>query len=341
MSEIKKETLLSVEDLKTYFHTTRGTVKAVDGVSFTLSEGETLGIVGESGSGKSMTALSVMKLVPKPTGKIESGKVLFQDKNLLDLNERQMQKLRGKDISMIFQDPMTSIDPVFTIGQQMLEIIETHLGLKGAEARAKAVEALRMVGIPDAESRLDSYPHEYSGGMRQRVIIAMAIVCEPKVIIADEPTTALDVTVQSQVLELLKSLQKKLGTPIMIITHNIGVIWDICTSVMVMYKGKTVEHASVGDLYTNPVHPYTWGLLDSVPRMSQDISKPLAVIDTIASDQEPGEESCVFCERCPYRQDICFNSTPGLKEVAPGHWAACHFQGEGPGLTRKGDSRDE
>ncbi len=334
MENRKKEALLSVENLKTFFHTSRGTVKAVNGISFTLSKDETLGIVGESGSGKTMSALSVMRLVPKPTGKIESGSIYFEGKDLLALSEREMQILRGKQISMVFQDPMTSIDPVFTIGYQMLEIIKAHLGLKGEAARQKAVEALTMVGIPDAEERLDSYPHEFSGGMRQRVIIAMAIVCEPKMIIADEPTTALDVTVQSQVLELLKSLQRKLGTPIMIITHNIGVVWDICTTVAVMYKGKIVEYAKVGDLYKTPIHPYTWGLLDSVPKVSQDTNEPLAVIESLPTDRLSGEESCVFSDRCKYREDICFTETPSLIEVQKEHWAACHFQKETLGLTR-------
>lgn len=319
--------VLSVENLKTHFYMTTGVVKAVDGVSFQLKKHETLGIVGESGSGKSMTALSIMNLVPKPTCRIVGGKVMLGDVNLLTLKQREMERIRGKDISMIFQDPMTSIDPVFPIGKQMIEVIRAHMDLSPARAKERALNALKMVGIPDVEKRFYSYAHEFSGGMRQRVIIAMAIVCESRLIIADEPTTALDVTVQAQVLELLKNLQKKLGTSIIFITHNIHVVWDMCDTVMVMYGGKTVEHASVAQLYENPLHPYTWGLLDSIPRMNQDSLQPLAVIEELPpSGEAHTEQSCCFYSRCLYREQVCWEKEPELKEIEPGHFIACHRQ---------------
>ncbi|WP_020611380.1 ABC transporter ATP-binding protein [Sediminispirochaeta bajacaliforniensis] len=318
--------VLSVEELRTYFFMMAGVVKAVDGVSFSLRKGETLGIVGESGSGKSMTALSIMNLIPKPSAKVVGGRIMFEEKNLLELKQKEMEKIRGKDISMIFQDPMTSIDPVFPIGKQMIEVIRSHMNLTPAQAKERALHALRLVGIPDVEKRFYSYAHEFSGGMRQRVIIAMAIVCESKLIIADEPTTALDVTVQAQVLNLLKELQKRLGTPMILITHNICVIWEMCDTVMVMYAGKTVEHASVASLYETPLHPYTWGLLDSVPRLNQDTSKPLAVIEAIPSEEESTGDSCCFYDRCPYRKKICLEKSPRLKELSKGHFVACHLQ---------------
>ncbi len=270
-----KDEVLRVNNLKTHFKLSTGTAKAVDGVSFSLKKGEILGIVGESGSGKSVTVTSIMRLLPKNTGKIVDGEILFEGKDLAKLSDKEMLKIRGKDITMVFQDPMTSLDPVFTIGHQMIEVVRVHQKMSKEEAEKLAVKALDMVGIPEAQSRMNSYPHEFSGGMRQRVIIAMAIVSNPKIIIADEPTTALDVTVQAQVLGLLKDLRNKLDTSIILITHNLGVVWDMCEKVMVMYAGKTVEYASTGELYKNPVHPYTWGLLNSIPKISDESGNPL------------------------------------------------------------------
>ncbi|WZL73815.1 ABC transporter ATP-binding protein [Clostridiaceae bacterium 35-E11] len=329
--------VIKVKDLKTYFYLSTGIAKAVDGVSFSINKGETLGIVGESGSGKSVTASSIMRLVPKPIGKIVGGEILFEGKDLLNLKEKEMLNIRGKEISMIFQDPMTSLDPVFTIGQQIMEVIKIHQNVTEEEARKIAIEALNLVGIPEAEKRLNSYPHEFSGGMRQRVIIAMAIVCKPKMIIADEPTTALDVTVQAQVLDLLKDLQRQLGTSILMITHNLGVVWDICDRVMVMYAGRTVEYADTKTLYTRPLHPYTWGLLNSIPKLSDDPNNPLTAIEGAPPDLKLTGEACNFHNRCPYAKDICRKKVPELMEIEEGHFAACHFQTKTESLDMKGD----
>ncbi|SDK71001.1 ABC transporter ATP-binding protein [Natronincola ferrireducens] len=329
--------IIKVNNLKTYFYLSTGIVKAVDGVSFRINEGETLGIVGESGSGKSVTASSIMRLVANPIGRIVDGEILFEGKDLLKLKEKEMLSIRGKEISMIFQDPMTSLDPVFTIGQQIMEVIKIHQNVSDKEVKKIAVEALNMVGIPEAEKRLNSYPHEFSGGMRQRVIIAMAIVCKPKMIIADEPTTALDVTVQAQVLDLLKDLQRQLGTSILMITHNLGVVWDICDKVMVMYAGKTVEYADARTLYSNPRHPYTLGLLNSMPKLSDDPDKPLTVIPGGPPDLKLTGNACNFYNRCAYAQDICQEKDPQLLEVNENHFVACHFQTETKSLKIKGE----
>ena len=312
-----------------------GIAKAVDGVSFTLKKGETMGIVGESGSGKSVTASSIMRLIPEPVGRITNGQILFEDKDIVKMTKKELLSLRGKDISMIFQDPMTSLDPVYKIGEQIVEVIQVHQKVSKEEARKLAVEALEMVGIPEAKSRMNAYPHEFSGGMRQRVMIAMAIVCNPKLIIADEPTTALDVTVQAQVLNLLKDLQKKMNTSILIITHNLGVIWEVCDTVMVMYAGKTVEYAKATTLYDKPLHPYTWGLLDSMPKLSQNTDKPLKAIKGSPPDLKLTGESCNFHNRCPYAQDLCMEKAPGLIELEKDHYVACHFQTKEMNLTRK------
>lgn len=262
------ETLLRVSGLKTYFYTASGVAKAVDGVSFSLNRGEVLGIVGESGSGKSVTSNSIIRLLPPQTGRIVAGEILFEDRDILKMSNKELLEFRGKEIATIFQDPMTSLDPVFKIGKQMVEMICAHQKVSKAEARKMAVDALNRVGIPEPEKRMESYPYELSGGMCQRVIIAMAVCCKPKFILADEPTTALDVTVQAQVLDLLKDLQKEMNTSILLITHNLGVVWEMCDKVMVMYAGNTVESADTKTLYSNPLHPYTWGLLDSIPRLS-------------------------------------------------------------------------
>ncbi len=331
-----KQKLLEVKDLKTYFYLSTGVVKAVDGVSFTLNKGETMGIVGESGSGKSVTASSIIRLVNKPIGRIVGGEVLFEGKDILKMSNKELLSIRGKDISMIFQDPMTSLDPVYKIGEQMIEVILAHQKISKEEAKRIAIEALISVGISDAKDRFDSYPHEFSGGMRQRVMIAMSLVGDLKLIIADEPTTALDVTVQAKVLDLLKDVQKRTSTSILIITHNLGVVWDMCDTVMVMYAGKTVEYADVKELYENPLHPYTWGLLDSMPKLSQDSSKPLVTIEGSPPDLRLTGDFCNFHYRCPYAQDICRTKKPELIEVKEGHFVSCHFQTKESTLKRKG-----
>lgn len=319
------EALLQVNNLHSHFFTASGVVKAVDGVTFSLKAGETLGIVGESGSGKSVTSNSIMRLLPK-NGKIVEGEILFEGKDIAKMKESEMLDLRGSQISMIFQDPMTSLDPVFTIGDQVMEVVLAHNKISKEEARKIAIEALEMVGIAQAKERMKSYPHEFSGGMRQRVIIAMAIALKPKLIIADEPTTALDVTVQAQVLDLLKELQKKMGTAIILVTHNLGVVWSVCDKVMVMYAGKTVEYAPVDKLYLNPMHPYTWGLLNSMPKLTDDPNKPLASIEGTPPNLKLTGGSCNFHNRCKYCQSPCKESSPEIIEVEPEHFVACHLQ---------------
>jgi len=328
--------LIRVDGLKTYFYLSSGVVKAVDGVSFSIDKGETLGIVGESGSGKSVTASSIMQLMQKPIGKIVGGEIIFEGRDIIKLKESDMLHIRGKEISMIFQDPMTSLDPVYTVGHQIKEVIKTHQKVSDKEAERIAVNALEMVGIPEAGKRLGSYPHEFSGGMRQRVIIAMAIVCKPKLIIADEPTTALDVTVQAQVLNLLKDLQKQLDTSILLITHNLGVVWDMCDRVMVMYAGKTVEYTDTRTLYQKPMHPYTLGLLNSIPKLSDDPDKPLNTIPGVPPDLKLVGDSCNFHNRCPYATDVCRNEVPELVEVENGHFLACHHRLDKDGIRRSG-----
>lgn len=317
--------VLDVKNLKTHFITSTGTAKAVDGVSFSLRKGEILGIVGESGSGKSVTVSSIMRLLPQPIGKIVDGQILFDGKDLVKISERDMLDIRGKDISMIFQDPMTSLDPVFTIGSQIIEVINVHQKIDYAKAKDMSIKALEMVGIPEPEKRFNSYPHEFSGGMRQRVIIAMAIVSRPQIIIADEPTTALDVTVQAQVLGLLKELKDEIDTSIILITHNLGVVWSMCDSVMVMYAGKTVEYASVYELYENPSHPYTIGLLSSIPKLSGDPNQPLEMIPGVPPDLRLTGIGCNFKDRCKYAQEICEKETPDIRNIGDNHLVACHF----------------
>ena len=319
------EHVLSVKDLKTYFHTATGIAKAVDGVSFTLDAGKTMGIVGESGSGKSVTASSIMRLLPQ-NGKIMGGEIDFDGVDMMKLSKKQLVALRGNEIAMIFQDPMTSLDPVFKVGNQMVEMICAHQNVSKEAARAMAIEALGRVGIPNPEKRMDAYPYELSGGMCQRVIIAMAICSHPKIIIADEPTTALDVTVQARVLELLRELQRNLTTGIRLITHNLGVVWEMCDDVMVMYAGQTVEKAETKELYAAPLHPYTWGLLDSIPRLSDESKGMLTTIPGVPPDLRLTGECCNFCNRCRYAQDICRTSVPPLVEVKPNHFVACHLQ---------------
>ena len=320
------ENILTGKDLKTYFYTASGIAKAVDGVSFNIAKGETMGIVGESGSGKSVTSSSIIRLLPPRTGKIVGGSIEFEGKDVLALSKKELNDFRGKDIAVIFQDPMTSLDPVFKIGKQMTEMIMAHQNVTKDEAWKRAVEALSKVGIPEPEKRMNSYPYELSGGMCQRVIIAMAVCCKPKLIIADEPTTALDVTVQAQVLELLKELQRDMDTAILLITHNLGVVWEMCDKVMVMYAGNTVEFTDTKTLYSNPRHPYTWGLLDSMPKLSDESKGELKTIPGTPPDLRLTGKCCNFYNRCPYVTEACTQSVPPLVEVEPGHFVACHRQ---------------
>ena len=320
------ENILTVKDLKTYFYTASGIAKAVDGVSFNIAKGETMGIVGESGSGKSVTSSSIIRLLPPRTGKIVGGSIEFEGKDVLALSKKELNDFRGKDIAVVFQDPMTSLDPVFKIGKQMTEMIMAHQNVTKDEAWKMAVEALSKVGIPEPEKRMNSYPYELSGGMCQRVIIAMAVCCKPKLIIADEPTTALDVTVQAQVLELLKELQRDMDTAILLITHNLGVVWEMCDKVMVMYAGNTVEFTDTKTLYSNPCHPYTWGLLDSMPKLSDESKGELKTIPGTPPDLRLTGKCCNFYNRCPYVTEACTQSVPPLVEVEPGHFVACHRQ---------------
>jgi oligopeptide transport system ATP-binding protein len=309
------ETLLEVDGLSTHFKTRRGTVIAVNGVSFSLGVGETLGVVGESGCGKSVSALSIMRLINDPPGRIAGGSIRFEGRDLLELSEEEMQQIRGGKIAMIFQDPMTSLNPVLTIGRQMTEILELHAGLNGDQARNRAAELLEMVGIPVAASMLDDYPHHLSGGMRQRVMIAMAMSCSPSMLIADEPTTALDVTIQAQILDLLRQLTRESNTAVMLITHNLGVVAGYCRRTQVMYAGRIVETALTSDLFADPRHPYTLGLLLSVPRLDDDQRTRLVSVRGQPPDlinQPPG---CPFVPRCDWAMDVCRQEEPGLRAV--------------------------
>lgn len=335
------ENILSVKDLKTYFFTASGVSKAVDGVSFDIAKGETLGIVGESGSGKSVTSKSIIRLLPPRTGKIVDGSIEFEGRDVLKFSKKELLEFRGDDIATIFQDPMTSLDPVFKIGKQMVEMITTHQDVTKEEAWNMAVEALTKVGIPEPEKRMNAYPYELSGGMCQRVIIAMAVCCKPKLIIADEPTTALDVTVQAQVLELLKELQDEMDTAILLITHNLGVVWKMCDKVMVMYAGNTVEYADAKTLYAEPMHPYTWGLLDSMPTLDSQSKGKLTAIPGTPPDLRLTGKCCNFYNRCPYATEECTKSVPPLVEVEPGHMVACHRQNLESKLKRGEYAKDE
>ncbi len=320
-----KGPLLEVNNLKTQFFTQDGVVKAVDGVSFYLMPGETLGIVGESGCGKSITALSLMRLIPSPPGKITDGKILFQGDNLLDMNDEEVRNIRGNRIAMIFQDPMTSLNPVLTVNRQISEAVMLHLGLSKAEARERSVELLQMVGIPNAEDRINQYPHQFSGGMRQRVMIAMALSCNPDLIIADEPTTALDVTIQAQILELLKKIQEERGTAVIMITHDLGVVAGMTDRVNVMYAGHIVETADTGELFANPRHPYTLGLLNSIPRLDEQERGRLKPIRGLPPDLIDLPNMCPFAPRCDYAEETCFQQNPNLRGVVGEHKIACWF----------------
>ena len=315
--------LLEVCDLKTYFSTSQGVVKAVDGISYRVAPGETVALVGESGCGKTISALSIMRLVPKPQGAIVGGQVFFQGRDLLTLSEDEMRRIRGAEIAMIFQEPMTSLNPVLTIGRQITETFEAHGAGAKEEATERALELLRLVGIPDPQRRLASYPHQLSGGMRQRVMIAIALSCKPNLILADEPTTALDVTIQAQILELMRDLSKQFGVALLIITHNLGVVARYADRVHVMYAGKIIESASSREIYQNPRHPYTLGLLRSVPRLDQPRKAKLDPIEGQPPDLWNLPPGCSFSPRCRFAIERCRDEVPPLREVRDGHHSAC------------------
>ncbi|MEA2583732.1 MAG: oligopeptide transport system ATP-binding protein [Thermomicrobiales bacterium] len=322
--------VLSVRNLKTQFFTRAGVVFAVDDVSFDVMPGETIGIVGESGCGKSVTSLSIMRLIPSPPGRIVGGEILLnvdgKTRDLAKISDREMRQVRGNDIAMIFQDPMTSLNPVYTVGNQIAESLMLHLDLSADEAERRAIELLKRVGIPAAEQRIHAYPHQFSGGMRQRVMIAIALACNPKVLIADEPTTALDVTIQAQILDLMGGLNRDFGTAIVLITHDLGVVAEVCQRVIVMYAGKIVEQGSAKDLFANPQHPYTIGLLRSIPRLGERVKDTLATIGGLPPDLLAPPTGCRFRPRCPRRQELC-EQEPPLAETQPGQRAACWFPG--------------
>jgi oligopeptide/dipeptide ABC transporter ATP-binding protein len=320
-----KEELLKVHGLKTYFYTRQGIVKAVDGVSFEIGKGETFGLVGESGCGKSVSALSVMRLVPDPPGKIVSGDILFKGKNLRITNEDEMRKIRGSKMSMIFQDPTSSLNPVMKIGDQILESIQEHQELDKAKAKEKAVELMDSVGIPNPSLRFAEYPFQFSGGMRQRIMIAMAISCNPDLLIADEPTTNLDVTVQAQVLDLIRNISRSDNVSVLLITHNLGLIAWLCDRVAVMYSGKIVEHANVEALFADARHPYTKALLECIPRLGEKDTKGLRVIAGRVPNLINLPSGCRFHPRCSHSMGICAKEEPKAIEVASGHWVSCHL----------------
>jgi oligopeptide/dipeptide ABC transporter ATP-binding protein len=307
--------LLEVRDLRTWFHTDAGTSKSVDGVSFDVQRGEVLGIVGESGCGKSVTSLSIMQLIARPPGEIMSGSsIRWKGEELVAASEKRLRQLRGDDIAMIFQEPMTSLNPVHRVGSQIAEVLRLHRGMKEREARARAVELLRLVGIPNADERVDAYPHQLSGGQRQRVMIAIALACEPDLLIADEPTTALDVTIQAQILDLLAELRARLGMAVILITHDLGVVAEVCDRVVVMYAGQVVEQGSVAQIFTDPRHPYTEGLLRAVPRLGRKLER-LAVIPGTVPSPAAWPLGCRFHTRCPYGWDLCVREQPPLLQV--------------------------
>ncbi len=320
--------VLEVDDLHMHFFTRDGVVKAVDGVSFKLESGKTLGVVGESGSGKSVTALSVMRLIPEPPGKVVSGDIRFKGESVLAMDPKDQRKLRGNRIAMIFQDPMTSLNPVYRIGKQIAEPLMLHKGMSRQEAMDAAVDLLTRVGIPEARDRARDYPHEFSGGMRQRAMIAMALACNPDVLIADEPTTALDVTIQAQILELMQEIQAKTQSAIIMITHDLGVVADMADHVLVMYAGKAVEYGLAKEVFYSPMHPYTWGLLDSLPRHDVDDKGKLCPIKgqpPSLIDLPPG---CAFSVRCPYATEECRSESPALVDVGAGHLSRCLYSND-------------
>lgn len=336
-----KKPILQVKDLQTTFFTDSGEVPAVDHISFHVNEGEVLGIVGESGCGKSVTSLSIMGLVPSPPGKIVGGEILFEGKDLIGMSERQMRRVRGKDIAMIFQEPMTSLNPLFTIGNQMIEAVLIHeKKWSKKQAIERAVEMLELVGLPRARDMMRDYPHQLSGGMRQRVMIAMALVCDPKVLIADEPTTALDVTIQAQILKLMRELNTRLNTAVLLITHDLGVVAETCERVIVMYSGQIIEEASVKEIFENPQHPYTKGLIQSVPDMRYKKDRLYSISGNVP---RPGtiEKGCRFAERCEFAFDRCLQEDPELYEISEAHMARCFlYDGKGVETSDKAFSNE-
>ncbi|CAJ1002924.1 MULTISPECIES: ABC transporter ATP-binding protein [Bacillales] len=320
------ERILEVKDLHVSFHTYAGEVKAVRGVNFYVNKGEAVAIVGESGCGKSVTAQTLMKLIPMPPGEIKKGEIIFNGENIVNKSNKEMEAIRGKDIGMIFQDPMTSLNPTLTVGNQIMEGLIKHQKMTRADARARAIELLNMVGIPQPEKRVDQYPHEFSGGMRQRAMIAIALACSPKLLIADEPTTALDVTIQAQILDLMKELQKKTGTSIILITHDLGVVAEMCDRVIVMYAGKVIETGTVDDIFYNPQHPYTKGLLRSVPRLDLNRDEPLTPIFGTPPDLLRPPVGCGFTARCESAMRVCQEYDPELKDISSTQRAACWLQ---------------
>ncbi|MGE5631789.1 MAG: ABC transporter ATP-binding protein [Caulobacteraceae bacterium] len=317
------ERLLEVNNLEVSFDTYAGEVKAVRGVTFYLDKGEALAIVGESGCGKSVTAQSIMRLIPSPPSRVKNGNIMFNGKEVLKLSEREMQAIRGSEIGMIFQDPMTSLNPTMTVGKQIMEGLIKHRHLKSEQAHEEALKMLKLVNIPNAERRLKQYPHEFSGGMRQRAMIAIALACNPKLLIADEPTTALDVTIQAQIIDLMKDLQKELNTAIILITHDLGVVADMAQRIIVMYAGKIVESGTLEDIFYRPKHPYTWGLLKSVPRLDAKQKENLMPIEGTPPDLFAPPAGCGFAARCEYCMNICKEKQPEFTEVAEGHHSAC------------------
>ena len=316
-------TLLQVNDLRTYFYTYEGVVKAVDGITYDLEEGETLGLCGESGCGKSVSALSLMRLIADPPGKIISGEVMFDGEDILKIDMDEMRHIRGGKMSMVFQEPMTSLNPVLTVERQLTETLQLHMGMGKGESRKEAVELLERVGIPDPERRVKQYPHQFSGGMRQRVMIAMALSCNPRLIIADEPTTALDVTIQAQILELMKNLTREFGVALIVITHNLGVVARYADRVNVMYAGKIIERGGAREIYANPRHPYTVGLLHSVPRLDLPRREKLDPIEGQPPDLINLPDGCSFRDRCRWAIEKCATDAPPLMLASDGHWSAC------------------
>lgn len=320
--------ILELKELKTHFYTERGRVTAIDGISFNVNEKEILGVVGESGCGKSATAQTILKLYDEKESVQYEGEINFNGKNLLTLTENGMQKIRGNDISMIFQDPMSSLDPVYTIGDQIVETILLHQKLSKKEAYKKAIEMLKMTGIPSPEKRIHEYPHQLSGGMRQRILISIALICQPKLLIADEPTTALDVTIQAQILDLILQMNKEMGMGIIFITHDLGVVSEICTRVVVMYLGQIVEEADTKSLFSNPLHPYTKGLIKSIPQLEGDRSQKLFTIEGIVPSLNNIPKGCRFAPRCQYADDLCRSQAPDLKQNNEGQKVRCWHYGK-------------
>lgn len=334
---MESKKILEVNDLRVSFDTYAGEVQAVRGVSFYLNKAETIGVVGESGCGKTVSVQSIMKLIPMPPGRIKQGSILFEGKDITHYSDKQMQKIRGSEMGMIFQDPMTSLNPTMKIGNQIIDVLRRHKEISTADARKKAVEMLELVGLPNPKGRINQYPHEFSGGMRQRVMIAIALICGPKLLIADEPTTALDVTIQAQILDLMKDLKNKIKTSIILITHDLGVIAGMAERVIVMYAGKIMESGPVDNIFLNPLHPYSWGLLKSVPRLDAfSKEKKLSAIPGYPPDLFSPPKGCPFASRCNYSMEICYEAMPKMTEVSNGHHVACWLTHHlAPAVNRK------